>query len=377
MWFTAGYVIGRLTTSGEFSYYPSQATPQGPIAAGPDGALWFTASNASVGSIGRIATAGDVTLFPTPTIGSFPQGITAGPDGAIWFTESGANNIGRVTTTGQFIEYAIPTPNSYPLGIAAGPDAALWFTESLGNKIGRITTDGTITEYPIGADMASPNWITKGPDDALWFTELSLPGARIGRMLATGEVTSFVLSPEGTTGQIAAGPDGALWFTGGVFNSVSRITTSGVVTEYPLTTPSSFPTGITSGPDGAIWLVENNAGNVARATACGIGTSLSYTYSTLTVSFDVSITTPATWQAWVVTGSGVHRLFSRSIKTIVPPHPVTLTLPNFSSQGNVGVSSLLKTSSGGVLCSDLKTVDTGGSGPSVDELRRTAEKAGN
>jgi virginiamycin B lyase len=63
------------------------------IAAGPDGALWFT--NYS-GSIGRITTAGLVTNFAL--FGSAnPQGITAGPDGALWFTVVDLGTIGRIS----------------------------------------------------------------------------------------------------------------------------------------------------------------------------------------------------------------------------------------------------------------------------------------
>ena len=360
LWFTAGYLIGRITTSGTLSYYPVSFTPQGAITLGPDNALWFTGSDASVGSIGSITPAGVVNQYPTPTADSFPQAITNGPDGALWFTESGANNIGRITTSGAIREYPIPTPNSYPIGIAAGPDGALWFTESVGDKIGRMTTTGVVEEFPIGSALASPNWITAGPDGALWFTELSLPAARIGRITTAGVVTSFVLSPEGATGQITAGPDGALWFTGGVFNSVGRITTSGVVTEYPLLTASSFPTGITTGPDGGLWLVENDAGNIGRATACGIGLSVSFADSTLNISFDVGITTKATWRAWIVNGSIASRLFEKSIEPWAPPRAFTGTLSNFSSQGNVGVFSTLS-SPNGIVCSDQQTLDTNGS----------------
>src|ERR1017187_5785058 len=146
LWFTAGYLVGRITTSGALSYYPVSFTPQGAIARGPDEALWFTGSDGSVGSIGRITPNGNLAQYPTPTMNSFPQAITAGPDGAMWFTESGANNIGRITTAGVVQEYPIPTPNSYPIGMAAGLDGALWFTESVGNQIGRITTTGVITE---------------------------------------------------------------------------------------------------------------------------------------------------------------------------------------------------------------------------------------
>jgi hypothetical protein len=34
--------------------------------------------------------------FAIPTPLSLPQSITAGPDGALWFTESNANKIGRL-----------------------------------------------------------------------------------------------------------------------------------------------------------------------------------------------------------------------------------------------------------------------------------------
>lgn len=49
--------------------------------------------------------------YPIPTANSSPQGIAAGPDGNLWFTESNANKIGRITTDGIFTEYPIPTAN--------------------------------------------------------------------------------------------------------------------------------------------------------------------------------------------------------------------------------------------------------------------------
>ena len=88
--------------------------------------------------IGRITTAGVVTNeFAVPTANGQPFGIAAGPDGALWFTEQRGNKIGRITTAGSFSEFATPNINSSPNGIAAGPDGALWFTEQGGNKIGR------------------------------------------------------------------------------------------------------------------------------------------------------------------------------------------------------------------------------------------------
>ncbi len=75
---------------------------------------------------------------------SYPQGIAAGPDGALWFTNTGNNSIGRITTSGTVSNYA-GTGVSYPLSIAAGPDGALWFTNYSNNSIGRITTSGTVS----------------------------------------------------------------------------------------------------------------------------------------------------------------------------------------------------------------------------------------
>jgi virginiamycin B lyase len=362
LWFTAGYLIGRMTPSGAQSYYPVPFPPQGAITVGPDNALWFTGSDASVGAIGRITTAGAVTQYPTPTVSSFPEGIAAGPDGALWFTESLANNIGRITTNGVTQEFPIPTPNSYPIGIARGPDGALWFTESIGNKIGRITTAGTIQEFPLTSGLESPNWITTGPDGALWFTELSLPAAMIGRITTAGVVSSVALAPNGATGQIAAGPDGALWFTGGAFNSVGRLTTSGVVVEYPMPTPSSFPAAITTGPDGGLWLVENNAGKLARATPCGIGLNMSLADNTLTINFDVGITAKAEWRAWLVDGNGGSELLKQSIGPFATPHAVTDKVQNVSGQGNVAVFTTLS-SGGSVTCSNEQFFNTSGSTP--------------
>ena len=76
-------------------------------------------------------------------------------------------------------------------------------------------------------------------------------------------ITEFPLNsyPQG----IAAGPDGALWFTEVNANRIGRITTDGVVTEYPVPTPDSYLGGITAGPDGAFWFTEQSANKIGRA----------------------------------------------------------------------------------------------------------------
>ena len=55
------------------------------------------------------------------------------------------------------------------------------------------------------------------------------------------------------------GPRGSLWFTEDVTRGIAkigRITTLGVVGEYPVPTPGCAPTGIAAGPDGRVWFTE-------------------------------------------------------------------------------------------------------------------------
>ncbi|MBT2446580.1 DUF11 domain-containing protein [Streptomyces sp. ISL-43] len=122
--------------------------------------------------------AGAVTEFPIPG-GGAPTGIAAGPDGALWFTEFGGEKIGRITTAGAISEYPIPTTSGQPEEITAGPDDSLWFTERNSGKIGRISTAGVIAEFPLPSSESGPWGITTGPDGDIWFAETA---GRIGRL---------------------------------------------------------------------------------------------------------------------------------------------------------------------------------------------------
>ena len=70
-----------------------------------------------------------ITEFPVPTPDSAPAGIAAGPDGALWFTESafslGPGAIGRITTAGSIGETPVPPTGipTVPAGSRRGPTA--------------------------------------------------------------------------------------------------------------------------------------------------------------------------------------------------------------------------------------------------------------
>ena len=63
------------------NYGPGIDNPNS-ITTGPDGALWFTNRDRS---IGMITTSGVVTTYRSDDI-QHAQGIAAGPDGALWST---------------------------------------------------------------------------------------------------------------------------------------------------------------------------------------------------------------------------------------------------------------------------------------------------
>jgi virginiamycin B lyase len=292
LWFTNrdGNSIGRLAPSGAQSGVvtdytdPSVAQPGG-IAAGPDGALWFTNQNGGAsgesGSIGRITTAGAITDFTGPGI-SDPRAIAAGPDGAMWFTNSAGGrdpSIGRISMSGAVTDYSTG-PDAPTGGIVAGPDGDLWFTS--GSSIGRMTTAGVVTMYT-DPGVAAAAGIAVGPDGALWFTNQtggSGPGS-IGRISTAGVVTIYtdpaIVNPNGIT----AGPDGALWFTDQSGTSIGRITTAGIVTQYPGAC-SGGPQGIAAGPDGALWCTNTNGDAIVRmATPAGHATATSSAHETV------------------------------------------------------------------------------------------------
>ena len=310
--------------------YGLPVTDANGITTGPDGALWFTNGGGSP-SIGRITTAGAVTMYPLDC-NCYPVGITAGPDGALWFSSGGW--VGRITTAGTITEY--PTKNGPANGgITTGPDGALWFTESVGGfGIGRITTDGVLTEFPVSDLDGFPTGIAAGSDGALWFTEWS--GNGIGRMTTSGAVTYYTPpSAYAYTWGITAGPDGALWFTesSATANKIGRITTAGAITEYPIPTADSGPLGITVGPDGALWFAESRGDKIGRITTAGAITEYPVPSGPKLPNSPGSLTAGPDGELWF-TGIGIgEAVFVNSSLTADPPGGYYKSSLDFAGSG--------------------------------------------
>lgn len=282
--------IARITTAGQVTEFPSSMTPDflAVITTGPDGALWYTDDGCSAcdsaGSVKRMTTSGTVTTFSSPSSTGL-AGITPGPDGAMWIVDGGSGNgnrIDQLTLSGSLHSFVVPNGNAnFGGGIAIGSDGALWVAAGQGSsgngpdKIIRITTSGAINGFAVPTSPAGLVSIAAGPDGALWFTEGF--GNNIGRITTAGTITEYPLpTAKAYPFGIAAGSDGAMWFTesgcppsGCLPNApanIGRITTSGMITEYPLPARGSAPVGITAGPDGALWFTEEVTSKIGRIT---------------------------------------------------------------------------------------------------------------
>lgn len=257
LWVTEFTQIAVITTSGvESDYQVLNGTGFTGITTGPDGNVWFTEAPNSFGYV--VPSTFLVVEFAAHSQFFSPSGITAGPDGAVWMLGNVDSVIGRISTQGKLTNTYALNHGSIPTWSTLGPDGAVWFTEDL-ERIGRITTNGVVTSFPTvpGSGVLG---ITAGPDGNVWFTEAGV-GA-IAKMTTSGVMTAYPVL-YGLNG-IAVGPDGDLWFPNSTTNTIGRITTNGIITDFPLPTPFAGAMYIAEGPDNALWFTETYASQVGR-----------------------------------------------------------------------------------------------------------------
>ncbi len=255
----AGQGIGRVTPAGvvtEFSDVPEIASPMSSTL-GPDGNVWV--GNSSATTISRVTPAGVVTAFTDARILA-PSDMVTGPDGNVWFASPYDDAIGRITTNGVVSKYT-GTGIGRPTDITAGPDGNLWFVNAGNASIGRITPAGVVSNFSAGGASGLSD-ITAGPDGNLWFTAAGSNAAtsRLGKVTPAGAVTLLADPSLDRPTAIVAGPDGNLWVgNAGSANpppagSIVRVTTAGVFSKLP--DPLLGPVGMIVGPDGNIWVAD-------------------------------------------------------------------------------------------------------------------------
>jgi streptogramin lyase len=160
-------------------------------------------------------------------------------------------------------------------GITAGADGNIWATAIGPNSVLRVDhTTGAISEFPLPTPAAVPVEITRGPDGNLWFSEYAVNS--IARMTTGGVITEFPLPASLSTAEnfgprgIITGPDGNLWFLHPA-GYVGKMAPSGqLLALYATPTPAHGGVIITKGPDGNLWFAEADANKIGRITPGGV-----------------------------------------------------------------------------------------------------------
>jgi hypothetical protein len=202
--------------------------------------------------------------LPAPPAPAIDRSITAGFSNDMWAVEASPQNaIVEIGVDGALTVYQLPTPNAAPAKISKGPNGNMWFSESISGKLGEIALpSGVITEFSLPNPSERPCAVTAGSDGNLWFTESN--NAIVGKITTTGLVTEYPLSQIQSSCAIASGPDGNVWFAGArylspdYFGYVGRVTPAGVVTEFAVPTSEQVPNGITVGPDSNLWVISSS-----------------------------------------------------------------------------------------------------------------------
>jgi virginiamycin B lyase len=133
----------------------------------PDGSVWFTETNYDDGNwIGRRAPDGRYSHSKLPRNLGAPGEIAAGPDGAAWFT--GRHALGRVDANGLITRFRLP--GAVPRDIVAGRDGAMWFTSDI--CLGRITGAGAVTTWPVPGAVHL-NGLAEAADGRFWLADKS------------------------------------------------------------------------------------------------------------------------------------------------------------------------------------------------------------
>ncbi len=119
--------------------------------------------------------------------------------------------------------------------------------------------------YPL---PETPRAITLESINSVWFT---LPAANaIGHLKVTSSdtltqytYTAYRIPTSGSDPDQIAYADGIIWFTERVGNQIGRLeTASGAITEYPIPTSASGPSGIAVAPNGIVWFSEQNVNRI-------------------------------------------------------------------------------------------------------------------
>ncbi|MGA0222412.1 MAG: virginiamycin B lyase family protein [Candidatus Nanopelagicales bacterium] len=124
---------------------------------------------------------------------------------------------------------------------------------------------GDVTAYLVG-DGATPVDIITAPDGTMWAAN---EGANsISRVTTDGQITSFPVPGVGPN-SLVFGPDGAVWFTYSGTSAIGRMDTSGTARNYSTGVPNGRGSDIEVGYDSKLWFTMPDAQLIGRISTAG------------------------------------------------------------------------------------------------------------
>jgi streptogramin lyase len=259
----AGTVAAQTT---QRSFPIRQGSQPFAITMGADGNYWFTLPNDS--EVARITPRGVITYFTTPSQSS-PQFITLGSDGNIWFTEGANGKIASITPAGVVKEHQFSV-SGVSVGITSGSDSNIWFTDQGDGAVWRYGLGrGTFTEYLLLTSNSAPGDITTAANGNMWFTEQGT--SMLGRITSRGLVTEFPMADAPIS--VASGSDGNIWVASAFSPKITRVISetfgTNELTDFP--TPNQ-PTIIRPGNGNNLLFTEFSANKIGSITVMGVVT---------------------------------------------------------------------------------------------------------
>lgn len=141
---------------------------ESPLIVAPDGALWFFTRDAF---IGRMTTNGDYSEYPS---GPNSSKLKLTPGGGLWHAYAYSNALFQLSLQGELTKHSLPKDITQPAELIIGPDGIIWFVAESKNQqvVVRMDADTNVTVCPV--PNSAKEWIDPntagviGGDGGLW-----------------------------------------------------------------------------------------------------------------------------------------------------------------------------------------------------------------
>lgn len=234
--------FARLCGSQPITIFPIPSTISGSVinlmATGPDHAVWMADGN---GRIIRMALDGTFTAWPVVQAWA----VAFAPNGTLYFTApNAAKQLGRMSASKVVTYYSTLSSNPYACGLVFAYNS-LYFCEYNVAKIGRLDLNGVVTEWSTPTAASGPIQIVADGLGNLYFTE---EVGKIGKMTSAGVfIAEYNVSPN-PFGLAYDSSSGFVWFSDKSSSKCGKMSPSGVVTMYTMSTSTTLAFAMTIGP---------------------------------------------------------------------------------------------------------------------------------